>query len=195
MNNIIPNEVIPNEVISANVRDLLNDLFNVIAEYDLINTDHDFSIIEADLKRTKKETFLSADKYIIAHDDTDYYLPGCEYGLGIYNLVKAFISADIPLSTMIFVTNRKGVAKEFERLLPLANIEHGFPIIIDDCMMCFDCVSTIASKSKNIPLNAKNITKHAMCLMGSKRVHRNIIFNFIKQHALLKKIITAYANI
>jgi hypothetical protein len=181
--------------LSVNTRKLINNLFNVIAEYDLVYTDHNFDILEECLRETKKKTYSAKDKYIIVHYDTDYYLPGSSYGLTIHNLIKTFDQLDIPLHTIIFVTNHKGIEREFNKLIPDKNKKHNFPIIIDNCMMCFKVSSEIAEVATNTPINVDKITKHAMCLMGCKRIHRNVLFNFIKKNNLLNKIITAYSNI
>lgn len=180
--------------LSKNARAVFNESFNVLGEYDLICTDYDFDILKRLMSDTRKDTYNPLDKYIVVHYDTDYYLPSCKYGLTIFNLIKTFEELDIPLHTMIFVTNHNGIAKEFKELIPDEEIEFNFPIIIDNYLTCFDVEASIASLAPSVPLNIDKVTKNAMCLMGCKRIHRNIVFNSIKSNDLLNNIVTSYSN-
>jgi hypothetical protein len=180
--------------LSLNVRNVFNESFNILGEYDLVCTDYDFDILKRLMSDTHKNVYNSLDKYIVVHYDTDYYLPNCNYGLTIFNLVKTFEELDIPLHTMIFVTNHNGIAREFKELIPKEEIEFNFPIIIDNYLTCFSVASSISSLALSVPLNIDSVTKNAMCLMGCKRIHRNIVFNSIKDNDLLNSIATAYSN-
>ena len=180
--------------LSPNARDMLNDTFNILGEYDLICTDHDFNILKDSLETTHKSMYEPNDKYIVVHYDTEYYLPRSTYGLTIFNLIKTFEELDIPLHTMIFITNHSGISREFKELIPKEEIEYNFPTIIDNYLTCFVVESTVASESISVPLNIDKVIKPAMCMMGCKRIHRNIIFNMIKDEGLLGSIATSYAN-
>lgn len=181
--------------LSKNFRTIFNEEFNIMGEYDLVCTDHNFDILKQLMEDTKKDVYQPTDKYIVVHYDTDYYLPNSNYGLTIFNLVKTFEELDIPLHTMIFVTNHTGIARDFKELIPNEEIEYNFPMIIDNYLTCFDAEASIASEASCVHLNIENVTRNAMCLMGCKRIHRNIIFNSIKANSLLDSIVTSYSNI
>jgi len=178
--------------LSDNARIFFSNKFNILSETDLLEVNDNFDILKQRLLNTKKNTFLPNDKHIIIHYDTDYYLPECPYGLTIFNLIKTFIDVDISLNTIIFITNHKDIIKEFKTLVPESKWDYNLPIIIDDCISCFTHASISAYKSKNIPINAKKINKHAVCMMGVQRIHRNILFNHITDKNLFNKIATSY---
>ena len=181
--------------LSTKLRKLLNNKFNIIEEIDLINTDFDFSILKNILLKTKKDHYTNIDKYIIIHYDTDYYLPHCPYGLTIFNLVKTFTEVDISLDNIIFVTSYPGIKKEFELLVPEYEQPYNLPIIIDNCITCFnDELHAIRNALPNNVVKIDTIEKRAVCMLGQSRAHRHILYNFIKKHNLFDKIATSFNN-
>jgi|APSaa5957512535_1039671.scaffolds.fasta_scaffold08608_5 hypothetical protein len=180
--------------LSPNAQIFFNKKFNIIHIFDLGLIDHDFDILKQHLQKTKKKQYQPDDKYLIMHYDTDYYLPGCSYGLSIYNLIKTFVESDIPFSTILFITNHVGIKQEFLTLIPKLEHRYNFPTIVDNCVTCLTSASIASSSAIDIPLNTSKINKNAICMLGVQRPHRNVIFNFIKKNRLLDKIATAYNN-
>ena len=180
--------------LSSNFRYVLNKKFNILGEFDIVNYDHDFNLLQSRLLIFSSHTFSHADKFIIVHYDTDYYMPNSNYGLSIYNLYKTFLELDISLSTMIIVTNHKGIESDFKNLIPLHEQQYNFPIIIDTLISTSNWYEELRPTLKDIEFNA-NISHNAICMMGAKRIHRNILFNVFKKNNLLNKIICTYNNI
>jgi len=180
--------------LSSNFRYVLNKKFNILGEFDIVNYDHDFNLLQSRLLIFSSHTFSHADKFIIVHYDTDYYMPNSNYGLSIYNLYKTFLELDISLSTMIIVTNHKGIESDFKNLIPLHEQQYNFPIIIDTLISISNFYEELRPTLKDIEFNA-NISHNAICMMGAKRIHRNILFNVFKKNNLLNKIICTYNNI
>ena len=165
--------------------------FNIVAAIQLNHTDENFEKLKEILESTRKEAFDPNDRYLIAHADTDYYLPECPYGLAIFNLVRTFLNLDIPLNTLLFVTNHYGIRREFEILIPNDMHEHNFPTIIDNCLSCFT-VTSLAHGMTEPAVDAQSITHHGVSMLGVARVHRNILFNELKQHDLLEYYAVSY---
>ena len=180
--------------LSSNFRYVLNKKFNILGEFDIVNYDHDFNLLQSRLLIFSSHTFSHADKFIIVHYDTDYYMPNSNYGLSIYNLYKTFLELDISLSTMIIVTNHKGIESDFKNLIPFHEQKYNFPIIIDNYISAFRESERLTHRLSDINFTT-NISHHAICMMGAKRIHRNILFNEFKKNNLLNEIICAYNNL
>ena len=99
----------------------LQKRFNIIALLDINNIDQNWDILKDILVATRKIVYEPKDRYVIVHSDTDYYLPGCPYGLSMLNLVRTFLHNDIPLDTLLLITDHKGIKKEL--LLTLKQLE------------------------------------------------------------------------
>jgi len=187
-------EPIYSSALAHSARRTLNKKFNILGEFDLINYDSDFNLLRTHIANCRKQIFSSTDKIIIVHKDTDYYMPNSSYGLTVYNLYKTFLELDISLSTMIIVTNHKGIESDFKNLIPLHEQQYNFPIIIDTLISTSNWYEELRPTLKDIEFNA-NISHNAICMMGAKRIHRNILFNVFKKNNLLNKIICTYNNI
>jgi len=187
-------EPIYSSALAHSARRTLNKKFNILGEFDLIHYDSDFNLLRTHIANCRKQIFSSTDKIIIVHKDTDYYMPNSSYGLTVYNLYKTFLELDISLSTMIIVTNHKGIESDFKNLIPLHEQQYNFPIIIDTLISTSNWYEELRPTLKDIEFNA-NISHNAICMMGAKRIHRNILFNVFKKNNLLNKIICTYNNI
>lgn len=170
---------------------LLEKKFNIVALLDIDLIDHDWDILKDIFEKTKKDVYNKNDRYVIVHTDTDYYLPECPYGLSIFNLVRTFLHNDVPLNTLLFITDHKGIKKEFEILIPKDMHEHNFPTIIDDCLLGFKCVR-LGRSVPDIEYSATQIVKHGISMIGVPRIHRNMIFNELKTKKLLEKYAISY---
>ncbi len=183
-----------NNWLSDHARLFFNRKFDILDEFDLVSIDHDFDILKRRLIVTRKEKYNSDEKYLIIHHDTDYYMPHCPYGLSIFNLIKTFTELDISLGTIIFLTSHTGISREFKILIPESEWGYNFPKIIDDKMTWFKYASNGIKAAEPKIATIDDITKHAVCLMGASRVHRNVLYNHITKKKLLSKIAVAYRS-
>ena len=183
------------------VKTALQSKFNVIEFIDANAIDSNFEDLKKQLLKSKLDCYTPNDRYVIDDDDTHYYLPGCSYSLTWYNMIKTFLDADIPLSSMIIFYNGYGLLEQILPLIPaeLQN-QQCFPYIIDrksDCWLLAggDLDDMFIEKfNKDKPIT-NNITKHAITMLGAHRTHRNILYNHIKEKKLFNKIATAYNNV
>lgn len=173
-------------------RQILNNKFNILGEFDLVMYDDNFEMLKTHIANVREKKFNPDDKFIIVHHDTDYYMPHCPYGLTIYNLYKTFVELDISLSTVILITNHKGIIKDFKSLIPNNEYQYNLPLIIDEYLSAFNDI--YLPTSLKIKEFDTDISHHAISLLGAKRIHRNILFNEFKGRNLLKQIICAYNN-
>jgi len=177
-------------------KELIYSKYNILGEFTLLRYDNNFEKLFNDINQCRIDKFTSNDKFVIVHDDTDYYMPNSEYGLSIYNLYKTFIRLDISLSTVLFITDHINIENDFNALIPLNQRKHNFPIIITNNLFVTRATGDIANYAI---INQKNIDKslilyHGVCMMGEPRIHRNIIFRFFKNANLLDKLICSYRN-
>ena len=165
--------------------------FTILDNIRLHNYHQDWEAFAKRVRQTRKEVYAHKDRYLIEHSDTDYYLPECPYGLNIFNLVRTCLHEDISMNTLIIVTNHIGLHKEFKILIPEHMHEHNFPTIIDQCFTGLRNTRTGLNQSK-VENNVSDITKHGVSMMGVARIHRNILFNLMKEHDMLDDYAVSY---
>jgi len=169
-------------------RTFINSKYNVVGQIYLPDYDRDFTKIDQLLSSIKIDQFLPNDRIVIEHFETDYYLPEFPYGFTLYNLFTAFKKLDIPLFTMLLVTNSFGIEKEVNQL-------------VTDLNDCPTIVSTFLSTRHyidsytNISIEAEEITIPGISMLGYARTHRNALFNFINKNNLLNLIATSFRKI
>jgi hypothetical protein len=151
----------------------LKSKYSVLGHFSLLAFDSQFPVLEQRLSLLKKDVYSANERIIIEHFDTDYYLPNFPYGLSIFNLFSIFRKLDIPLFTMLIVTNSFGISQEVNQLSPDPNDR---PTVIETFISnkhYTDCY-------QNCDLDADSITIAALCMMGQSRVHRSAVYQFIK---------------
>lgn len=178
-------------MISRGFIDALSSKFNLLDIIELPEVDSDFDLLATRLAKSKKKQFDAKDRYLIGHLDTDYYLPNCPYGLGMFNLVRTFLHNDISLNTLILLTNHPGITKEFEILIPKEMHEHNFPTIIDDCIMVANMVR-LGLNQEECSIDASSIVNHGLAMLGAPRIHRNMLYNQLIENNLLDTYAVSY---
>lgn len=189
--------------LNKNFISTLREYINIVDILNIHDFDQDFNLLKDRLIQTKKEVYAPKDFYVIKHSDPQYYLPHCKYGLTTFNLVQTFREIDISLGRAIIVTNNPGYLDEFKLLIPDRLHQYDLPIVFDNCMsMRFFDSKTLTNlvfnnnhldnpKWNNIAINNDKIEKHCLTMLGSDRVHRNILYNHIKKHNYFDMIATA----
>jgi hypothetical protein len=166
----------------------IKEKYNVLFEFECFDYLDDFTRLEADLNKIKKEVFDPLDRIILYRFETDFYNDFLNTGLSIRNAIESIRKADIPFYNILVFTNHQSIKKELDFLLKndqqKITVVETYAIGID-----------IDYEFKNVVINEKSITKPAVCLMGgSSRGHRHILFNYFKQNNLLPLIATSYKN-
>jgi hypothetical protein len=185
-----------------NISHLTDNFFNqisnfvsIVDSFELFRYLRDFDLLKKRLLETKKQSYSREEYYLISHYDTDYYLPNCPYGLGIFNLVKTFREVDISTGRIIFVTNHPNQINEFKHLIP--NNFHNFelPVVIDDCISAFKLsnIDNIPFDDIDFDIDAGLIEFHALAMMNRLRLHRSAIANHIQDNKLTDKIALSYS--
>lgn len=169
--------------LSEKYRQVIYSKYNIIAHVNFLDFDRDFSILEALLRDVKKDYFEPNDRILVEHFDTDFYLNNFSHGFNLYNLIAAFKNIDIPLFTLLLVTNHFGIKEELGRLLG------------DD--PCPTVIETFISKLhyteayQDTDIDADKVIMPAISLMGQHRSHRNALYHFLIKNELLPYIATA----
>lgn len=174
-------------MILADISEWINQNYSVIDSFQLVGVDHDFDQLEQRLLANKRDSYSPKDLIIINHFDTDYYdTQRLRGGLLLGNLIHLFKKIDIPLHTILLYTNHIGLSKEVDVLCEDYDVNdrpHIFETIIDRSMV--DVINAW-------PFETKNISRHALCLMGSSRSHRHAIRNTIYDKNLRDRLYMAY---
>jgi hypothetical protein len=166
----------PDEL-TENYKTALQSKYCVLDNFSLIRYDRHFELLEKHLGSIIKSQYDPNDRIVIDHFDTDYYLDGFPYGLGLYNLFTVFRKLDIPLYVMLLVTNHYGIAKEVNCLAPDPCDR---PTIIET----FVSKLHYASVYNNHNVDADMISVPGLCMLGQGRVHRHAIFRFIESELM-----------
>ena len=163
----------------------LSTKYNVLGGVHLVRHDSNFDRIETMLSSLKKNHHPHNDRIVIEHFDTDYYLPEFPYGFTLHNLFTAFKKVDLPLFTMLLITNHFGIKKEVEKL-------------IDDPGDCPTIIETFISTChytnnyRDIEINTDEIVMPGVSMMGVRRVHRNAFYRYAESNNLLDCIAIKY---
>jgi len=168
--------------------------FNILDDIRLQSYTDDWTAFAQRLKKTHKVTYDTHDRYLLDHSDTDYYLPGCPYSLTTFNLVRTCLHEDIPMNTLLIVTNHISLHKEFEMLIPNHMHKHNFPTIVDQCVTAFKN-TRLGLNQDHVDNNILDITRHGVSMIGEPRIHRNILFRLMKKHNLLNDYAVSYRGI
>jgi len=173
-------------IMTENYQEAVYRKYNVLDHFEFKNFDSDWHWLESQLKSNKKDVYGPTDRYIIEHQDTDYYLLNdFAYGVGLYNLFNVFKNLDIPLYTMLLYTNHFGISQEIECLAPDVNDR---PTVIET----FLTKTHYSNNYQNIEIDSTDIELPALCLIGgTKRVHRIALFRFFEKHNVLSRIATS----
>jgi len=176
--------------ISKELEDKLSENFNILDKIRLYDYQHNWKLFVERINKTRKPEFAHNDRYLIDHHDTDYYMPHCPYGLAMFNFTRTCLNEDIPMHTVIIVTNHIGLKKELKLLLP----DHsGQPTIIDKCFTAFKNIRSGINLPK-FDHHVHQITKHGISMMGLPRAHRHILFRQLKERHLLNKYAVSYRS-
>jgi hypothetical protein len=167
---------------------------NVVGSFDLLKYDQDFDSVKEYLQANRKDQFGAKDFFLVSHYDPEYYLPKCPYGLTTFNLVRTFQEVDISLSRLIIGSNRTGYLEEFKQLIPKELHQWELPIVFDQCLSAFNNNSLDNFKFSDIAVNSNKIKTNMLSMMRCQRLHRNTLYNFIKDNNLFNSIAIAYNN-
>ena len=204
MNSIDKGDTFENQLIPQSwcwMMDKLDQKFNVVEYINLLQVENHFEIIKQQLLLSKLESYTKNDRYVMFDHDTHYYIDGCSYSLSWFNIVKTFLDTDIPLDSLIVFYNGSGLLEQILPLIPRElQDQNCIPTIIDNRSECWIASlgageqRFINAFDKQINVNT-HITRHAISMMGQKRIHRNILQNHIKENNLFDKIAVAYNNV
>lgn len=164
--------------------DILVRNFNLITAINCKNFDTEPIILENHLRCYQNRFFDTKDKILLVHMDTDYYDPLLPCGMIPINVIRIFQNLDIPLHSLLFVTNHFGIKKEFDLLL-----EHQHP---KDRPQIIETLLSKMTLTENYdfiqPPKFDEIEKSAMCMMKNARSHRIAFYNFLVDNHLLDKV-------
>lgn len=152
--------------------------YKIVDRIKLLTVDYDFKLLEEWLIKSKKDFYCQNERYIIEHFDTDYYLPEFPYGVSLYNLINAFKKIDIPLFTLLIVTNSFGIKDEINALIPNP---------ADNPTVIYTFISQLhyTNNYNDQLVDADKITIPGICMIGRPRVHRHALYNFFANNQLL----------
>lgn len=173
-------------LMTANYRTAIYARYNVLDHCKFQQFDSNWLWLENRLKNIKKNIHDPLDRYVIEHQDTDYYLADeFLYGIGLYNLINIFKNLDIPLFTLLLYTNHFGISREINKL---ATDPNDRPTVIET----FITNTHYTNDYCDLKIDSYCIEFPAICLMGgTKRVHRIAMFRFLEQQQLLDIVPTS----
>lgn len=176
------------KLMTINYQTAIYARYNVLdhCKFQQFDSDSSWVLLENHLKNIKKNIYDPSDRYVIEHQDTDYYLADeFLYGIGLYNLINVFKNLDIPLFTLLLYTNHFGISKEIDKL---ATDPNDRPTVIET----FITKTHYTNDYCDLEIDSSCIEFPAICLMGgSNRVHRIAMFRFLEQQQLLDIVPTS----
>ena len=164
--------------------DFLKDNFEIKFSMDCREFDTQPHLLSEKLQCFRNLSFDNKEKILLIHMDTDYYDSCVKYGTIPINVVRTFKNLDIPLHTLLFVTNHIGLSKEFDCLLTDQH-PNDRPIIIETLLSA----ALLPESCDDLPeIKFDQIEKAGICMMNISRSHRVAFWNFVLDNDLLDKI-------
>jgi|TARA_B110000211_G_scaffold109362_1_gene126880 hypothetical protein len=165
----------------------IQEKYELLDIINVIDIDHNFSMLEERLLNIKKESFAPNERILINHTDTDYYDKKIlKYGLILYNILYTIMKIDIPCFTILFYTNNIGVSKEVMSILDDFNYPTvGRPTIIESFLTNLHYNPKACN---DLPIRAQEIKFSALSMMGASRSHRYSLYNYLNKNNLLDSV-------
>lgn len=164
--------------------------YNILDTIHILKTDHDISAIYHSLAQIKKDVFDPNDRIVIVHDDIEYFYYDCPVGFTTHNLFKIIQTLDIPQYVFVFIANDSGyddVVKKFE------SHEKDRPTVLNP-LINYTPYSMLVNQEVYSVDPVKNIKFRALCLLGTRRSHRERLFQFFQKNQLQSKINYTFNN-
>ena len=160
--------------LGSSVLDLLSQHCNIVGGAVMQEIDHDWAAVASWLQGMHRDQFDPADRIIIVHQDSDYYLAN-GYGINLNNLFETWTDCDIPVYTMLLYTNHFGIAQEIDQICSQRRLQDR-PTIIEAPITEYPGASF-----PNPEFNTQSIALHAVSMMaGSPRSHRFALYNHLR---------------
>lgn len=150
--------------------------YNIMGTIEFKDFDYDLDNARNFFAQTKKQTFLSNDRYLVIHQDTDVYIDEMTVGLNLRNFFLIADEFDIPFYTLIIWTNHFGLRREIDILCKTRHAKDR-PMIVES----FCARAHVADSYTETSLDVDSITIQGLCMMaGSQRSHRYALYNALK---------------
>jgi len=169
---------------------IISNAFNIMHIFNMHDFVNDIDSLEDILISLNKTHYTPEDKFLIIMQEPLYYLPDCPYSIPMFNLINIFKKLDIPLHTMIFISNQE-LLSELHILLKNTD-KSNFPIVFAPIVSLQPIISHASSITEDMPIYSSKITHFATTMMRKERVHRNALYNFITKTNIKDKIIMSF---
>lgn len=172
----------------------MSEMFKIIDtffEYDkifnLLDYDHDMSLLYSELLTLKKDAYDSNYRFIFLHWDTDYYINNTQPGILLRNLQRILVALDISNYFCLIITHQD-IRSQLEQL----RLEETTDNVSIDCIITM--LQDFNFKQCNPELNAHLIEKKYLTLNRLRRFHRTFLYSCLKDKNLLDQGIVSYAS-
>jgi len=179
------------------IETLIYTHYNVLLRYNILRCRVNYNLLQEQL--VPIDHYNHNDRYLLIDDDVHYYMPNSVYSLTWFNILKIFLQLDIPLWTIIIISSNPNLSKELLTLIP--KTLHDFLPTVIDINTAFTAFSEEMFNRINqiettelIEDSVDKIDKHAICMMGAARIHRNMLMNYFVEQNLLDKIAVSYRS-
>ena len=172
------------------------DNIEVVGHLHLWQYEHDFDALYWRLKELYQENYAPNQKIVIIHDDTDYYYHRNPTGFYIHNLMSILSHVDISPGVLIFLTSHVGLEAGLE---PFITNDNDRPLIIHPLLgfvnssFVYSCSDFELMKFRHCSRD-KNIEKNAMCLLGSARSHRVLLYQLMSMFDCFDGVDVNFSN-
>ena len=170
------------------IEPILNKYFKYDKIFNLVEYDHDLSLLYNELLMLKKNAYDADYRFIFLHWDTDYYITNDQPGLLLRNLQRILFSLDISNYFSLIVTHQN-IDTQLEQL----RIEETTDDIPIACIVTMLQEFNYDSIDGNLKLNPDLIEKKYISLNGQRRFHRTFLYSYLKHMNLLDQGIVSYA--
>lgn len=178
---------VPYDVLWSSFKKKIETKYSIIDHFELRSCD-ELDDMFTMLNRCYKPCYEPQEKIVVAHFDTDFYIHG-RVGVKLYNFLEIVRQLDIPLSTIVFLTNHVGMEQEIRNHVAKTYHNHDFDNDFINVVVCnyntLQCPETVPQVEIDRGAEFELIEKHYICLNGKKRTHRVFFLSLLKEMNLL----------
>jgi len=169
--------------------DIINQKYNVLDFIDLVEF-LDPEDLAARLMQYASREFLSNERLVVLHHDTDYYESLNSTGYNIYNFFRLCANYDISLNHVLFITNHYGIKSEIKNVEKQICNSSSTTVVYTSQWYDFPKWEHIENAKEQH--NTQEISMLYSCLNGQARVHRLLVLSLLREKDLLDKGMVSY---
>lgn len=156
--------------------------YDVLGEIMIATVDTNWNRLLASLGKIKKSSYKASEKYIVHHQDTEYFIGNVAFTVENFNRVIRALNID-PCRFVIFTNHYGSTAKWLE----YCNHEKNQFVVVES-----PWTNYVRCEQPTTPITTTNCNYHFSCIMGRARAHRDKLSHWLLENQLDRSNLVVY---